>query len=63
MDRRTIPQGSETMVLPRIGQVVVFREGPAWFAVRPDFEEVPDAPSGLGATMGEAVAELIAAEG
>jgi len=51
------------MVLPCIGKVVVFREGPAWFAVRPDFEEVPDPPSGIGGTMGEAVAELVAAEG
>lgn len=63
MDRRVIPPGSETMVLPCIGKVVVFREGPAWFAVRPDFEEVPDPPSGIGGTMGEAVAELVAAEG
>ncbi|MEO6603713.1 MAG: hypothetical protein ABIQ16_27765 [Polyangiaceae bacterium] len=63
MAHRTIPEGSETMVLPRIGEVVVFREGLAWFAVRPDFEEARDAPSGLGASMGEAVAELIAAEG
>ena len=51
------------MILPRIGEVVVFREGPAWLAVRPDFEDVCDAPTGVGATLGEAVAELIAAEG
>jgi hypothetical protein len=58
-----IPPGSETMVLPRIGKVVVFREGQAWLAVRPDAEEDPDCPTGIGATMGEAVAELVAAEG
>ena len=58
-----IPPGSETMVLPRVGKVVVFREGPAWLAVRPDSDEEEDPPTGIGATMGEAVAELIAAEG
>jgi len=58
-----IPPGSETMVLPRVGKVVVFREGPAWLAVRPDSEDVEEGPTGIGATMGEAVAELIAAEG
>jgi len=51
------------MVLPRVGKVVVFREGPAWLAVRPDSDEAEDPPTGIGATMGEAVAELIAAEG
>ena len=51
------------MVLPRVGKVVVFREGPAWLAVRPDSDEVDDSPTGIGSTMGEAVAELIAAEG
>ena len=58
-----IPPGSETMVLPRVGKVVVFREGPAWLAVRPDPDDLQDNPAGIGATMGEAVAELIAAEG
>jgi hypothetical protein len=59
-----IPPGSETMVLPLVGKVVVFREGPAWLAVRPDAqEEDPSCPTGIGATMGEAVAELVAAEG
>jgi len=58
-----IPQGSETLVLPRIGKVVVFREGAAWVAVRPDADEGEDRPTGLGATMGEALAELVAAEG
>ncbi|MEI9942531.1 MAG: hypothetical protein WDO69_35400 [Pseudomonadota bacterium] len=58
-----IPPGSETMVLPRVGKVVVFREGPAWLAVRPDFEDDPNCPTGIGTTLGEAVAELIAAEG
>lgn len=58
-----IPPGSETMVLPQIGEVVVFREGPAWLAVRPDSDDVPNCPTGIGATMGEAVAELVAAEG
>jgi len=51
------------MILPLVGKVVVFREGPAWLAVRPDFDDVADAPTGIGSTMGEAVAELIAAEG
>lgn len=51
------------MVLPRVGKVVVFREGPAWLAVRPDSDDMEDSPAGIGATMGEAVAELIAAEG
>jgi len=51
------------MVLPLVGKVVVFREGPAWLAVRPDLDDVEDCPTGIGATMGEAVAELIAAEG
>ena len=51
------------MVLPRVGKVVVFRDGPAWFAVRPDADDTPDCPTGIGATMGEAVAELVAAEG
>ncbi|HEY3256490.1 MAG TPA: hypothetical protein VGJ91_21170 [Polyangiaceae bacterium] len=58
-----VPPGSETMVLPLIGEVVVFREGPAWLAVRPESEDLPDSPTGIGATMGEAVAELVAAEG
>jgi len=58
-----IPPGSETMVLPLVGKVVVFREGPTWLAVRPDLEDLEDGPTGIGATMGEAVAELIAAEG
>jgi len=58
-----IPPGSETMVLPLVGEVVVFREGPAWLAVRPDFDDIEGAPTGIGATMGEAVAELVAAEG
>ena len=61
--RHPIPPGSETMVLPRVGKVVVFREGPAWLAVRPDSEDIEDSPTGVGATLGEAVAELIAAEG
>jgi len=60
---RAIPQGSETLVLPSVGEVVVFREGPAWLAVRPDSEDDPNSPTGVGATMGEAVAELVAAEG
>jgi|KBSMisStandDraft_5_1062788.scaffolds.fasta_scaffold571783_2 hypothetical protein len=51
------------MVLPRVGEVVVFREGPAWLAVRPGSDDLEDTPAGIGATMGEAVAELIAAEG
>jgi hypothetical protein len=58
-----IPPGSETMVLPLVGKVVVFREGPAWLAVRPDSEEDPNCATGIGATLGEAVAELVAAEG
>ena len=58
-----IPPGSETMVLPRVGEVVVFREGPAWLAVRPGSNDIEDSPAGIGATMGEAVAELVAAEG
>ena len=58
-----IPPGSETMTLPLVGKVVVFREGPAWLAVRPDLDDVENAPTGIGTTMGEAVAELIAAEG
>ncbi|MEI9952495.1 MAG: hypothetical protein WDO74_26830 [Pseudomonadota bacterium] len=58
-----IPPGSETMVLPRVGKVVVFREGPTWLAVRPDVEDAENVPTGIGATMGEAVAELVAAEG
>ena len=60
---RSIPPGSETMVLPLVGKVVVFREGPAWLAVRPDSEDDENGPTGVGATMGEAVAELVAAEG
>ena len=59
----SIPPGSETMTLPLVGKVVVFREGPAWLAVRPDFDDVENAPTGVGSTMGEAVAELVAAEG
>jgi hypothetical protein len=51
------------MVLPRVGKVVVFRDGPAWLAVRPDCEDADNSPTGIGATMGEAVAELVAAEG
>ena len=62
MDRH-IPPGSETMVLPCVGKVVVFREGTTWLAVRPEFEEVQNCPAGIGSTMGEAVAELVAAEG
>ena len=58
-----IPPGSETMTLPLIGKVVVFREGPAWLAVRPNFDDDENAPTGIGTTMGEAVAELVAAEG
>jgi hypothetical protein len=59
-----IPPGSETMVLPLVGKVVVFREGSAWLAVRPDADDdQQDSPTGIGATMGEAVAELVAAEG
>jgi hypothetical protein len=51
------------MVLPLVGKVVVFRDGPTWLAVRPDLEDIQDAPTGIGSTMGEAVAELVAAEG
>ncbi|HEY0468403.1 MAG TPA: hypothetical protein VGC79_29605 [Polyangiaceae bacterium] len=51
------------MVLPLVGKVVVFREGPDWLAVRPDVDDAEDSPTGIGATMGEAVAELVAAEG
>lgn len=51
------------MVIPLVGKVVVFREGPAWLAVRPDFDNETESPTGIGATMGEAVAELVAAEG
>ena len=58
-----IPPGSETMMLPLVGEVVVFREGLTWLAVRPDLEDLENAPTGIGATMGEAVAELVAAEG
>ncbi len=58
-----IPPGSETLVIPLVGEVVVFREGPAWLAVRPAAEDDPNCPTGVGATMGEAVAELVAAEG
>jgi len=58
-----IPPGSETMTLPLVGKVVVFREGRTWLAVRPDLEDIENAPTGIGSTMGEAVAELVAAEG
>jgi len=58
-----IPPGSETMVLPLVGEVVIFREGRAWLAVRPAFEDVERRPTGIGSTMREAVAELVAAEG
>jgi len=51
------------MILPLVGKVVVFREGPTWLAVRPDLDDLEDAPTGIGSTMGEAVAELVAAEG
>jgi len=51
------------MVLPCVGKVVVFREGTTWLAVRPEFEEVQNCPAGIGSTLGEAVAELVAAEG
>ncbi len=58
-----IPPGSETLLLPRVGEVVVFRDGPIWLAVRPDVQDLSNCPTGVGATMGEAVAELVAAEG
>ena len=58
-----IPPGSETMVIPCVGEVVIFRDGPAWFAVRPASEDMPNCPTGIGNSIGEAVAELVAAEG
>ena len=58
-----IPAGSETMVLPLVGEVVIFREGRAWLAVRPACEDTESRPTGVGSTMDEAVAELVAAEG
>lgn len=51
------------MVLPLVGEVVIFREGTAWLAVRPAFEDGESPPTGIGSTLGEAVAELVAAEG
>ena len=47
-----IPPGAQT--------VVVFRDGAAWLAVRPDFEDIQGCPTGSGASPGAAVDHLLA---
>jgi hypothetical protein len=43
--------------------VVIFRDGAAWLAVRPDFEDIQSSPVGSGTTPGAAVDELLSADG
>ena len=57
-----IPPRAETVVLPGVGTVVVFKEGSAFLAVRPDFEDIQVSPSGAGATPATAVDDLLEQE-
>jgi hypothetical protein len=55
-----IPSGAETVILPTVGEIFYFRDGSDWLAVWPDFQDFRTSPIGLGATPGEAVANLVA---
>lgn len=57
-----LPSTAETVSLPMIGTVLLYCEGAVWRAVRPDYEQRPSSPAGLGASPGEAIAELVAQE-
>jgi hypothetical protein len=60
---KLIPSSAETLDLPHIGKVIVYRDRGEWLAVRPNFSDPRQSPVGAGATPGEAVAELVALEG
>lgn len=54
MARSAIPPEAETIVL--------FKDGAAWLAVRPDFQDIQASPTGSGKTPGEAVEDLLREE-
>jgi hypothetical protein len=56
---KTIPPDARTLRIPHIGELAVFKEGLAWHAVYPDFEDVRLSPRGKGPTPLDAVAELL----
>lgn len=60
--RVSIPSDAETVDLPYVGQVVVFRHGSAWLAVRPGATDIERTPTGYGDSAGEAVASLVEEE-
>ena len=57
-----IPPDAKTLVLPHIGEVILYRAGSDWVAVWPDFQDPEKSPVGAGSSPGEAVAELVAQE-
>ena len=57
-----IPPNFESIELPHLGKIIYFREGQAWVAVWPTFRDRLSSPIGLGASPGEAVAELVMQE-
>ena len=59
---QSIPARAETVALPGVGTVVVFRDGTAFLAVRPDFEDIQINPTGSGPTPAAAVDDLIVQE-
>ena len=59
---QTIPPRAETVVLPGVGTVIVFKDGSAFLAVRPDFEDMQMSPTGSGSTPATAVDDLLVQE-
>ena len=59
---QAIPARAETVVVPGVGTVVVFKHGSAFLAVRPDFEDIQLSPTGMGGTPATAVEDLLAQE-
>lgn len=44
------------------GPIVLFRDGSAWLAVRPDFTNIQESPTGTGNTPQSALQHLLAEE-
>jgi hypothetical protein len=59
---QAIPPRAETVVLPDVGTVVVFKHGSAFLAVRSDFEDIQLSPTGMGGTPAAAVDDLLEQE-